>query len=921
MGGVILLFCALFAGVNNASAQDSNETKKITSWHGGDVTNFVYTHVDHQNKKVLDTPKPTKFYLYNVGTGKFVAIDGEYGLRPYLKYRSHGAAMTLGYSTATPDKCKTLADGTTTRPNVIYAGIPGFYEKVGDRTPHPYALGVNLPNRSSDSDWDNMTQSFGPIYNTFIEAAIDGSGDYPFVHRHMHFVRVDEDKDPEGTFTYRIFEELYRKEAKNGEIKIANWYWGAQQGQNEHDKNITKHIYTDGRVTFYINNIKYTEFVDQGKEPATNELTGSDFYKWRFVTEEEMREVVEAQDADQWGGLLANTSYTIDDPYFDTNRSDEYDSWKIEPYGTKAGDTEYRYDWTGRYGDSYNYCERNVLNCESASSTQKGYFTKSGNWDKPELYKIHFDTKDDAKYSYVLLNGAGKVYQDVVLPEEGYYMVTLKGISHGKAAQLFATSGQETQTAELYYDNDNKFDITTFDSEFGVRGAKVGDGWLGIGKDQTFVAWNKREDYDVTKIYTDGTQNYNSTYFRGKFQYVERQDTKLHDIGFEFYKENDDTYNAEVVVKVGSDGKLRIGVQKENVDQQTVQTHMWEWVDGYWYWDGIIRKYKEGYWPTDPEEESYYYDKSFAAFDNVNIYYMGKEEPFLLDEEATSQSYIEEHYTKGKADKDFQNNTVYMKRSFVPNIWNTFMSPVRMTYEQVQAYFGDDTKLAEFSGVNTITSSDTVYLDFKTKKLFTTSELGNMPLSSATEGYAIEPGKMYIIKPGKTSGTDLYQFNDAKPLTYMIGRHDFYNNSMPEKGGSKGLDQGDKKARVYAMTGGTFCAVEADAEGAPIGGDYIFATDGNMYHLDSSIAMKGFRAWINGSDKTGTITGDGAKVLSFGFDIIGSTTYIDGVLDKPAEQTNNVYTLNGQLVRLNAQNLNGLKSGVYVVNGRKVVVK
>lgn len=902
MGGVILLCLALFAGANNAGAQSSsNDAANVkTTWHGGNVDDFTYTQVDHKNLTIKSYG--TKFYLYNVGTGKFVTVDGEYGLKPYLDYRSHGAAMTLGYSTATPDNCKTKADGST-KPDVIYAGITGFYTGVGDRTAHPFALGVNLPNRSSTHGWDKddksgANQSYGPIMNTFVEAALDGSGEYPFVHRHMHFIRVDQDTDPVGTYTYRIFEELSKKDDSGATKKIANWYLGAGKGQNEHTEALSMWPYTDNRMTYYINNINYSEFVDPGNEPATNALTSSDYYKWRFVTEEEMEDVVKAQNADQWGGLLANVSYKINDPYFDTGRTQEFTSWQVEADGNKAGETDYRYDWTGRYGSNYNYVERSQLDCSAANSTQKGYFTKSGNWDKPELYKVHFNTKDDAKYSYVLLNGAGKVYQDVTVPEEGYYMVTLKGLSHGKAAQLFAASALDTQTAELK-DDGGKYNLTEFDENFGIREADPGESITG---DQSFVAWKSRDAYDVTKIYTDGNERYINTYFRGLFQYVERQDAKLHKVGELLYNQNDNTYDVSVIVKVGEAKTLQVGVKKTEVAEQVVQTKMQEY-------NKKKREWKEF------EYESYHYDTSFAAFDNVNIYYMGKKEPFLLDETATSEDYIQQHYTEGKADKDLQNNTVYMKRSFVPNIWNTFMSPVRMTYEQVQAYFGDDTKLAEFSGVNTVTSSDTTYLDFKTKKLFTTSDLGNMPLSSANEGYAIEPGKMYIIKPGKTSGTDVYQFNTDKPLTYMIGRHDFHNNSMPAKGGSEGTDHDMQTRNVYAMTKGTFCYVDANSEAAPGAGDYIFATDGNMYHLTSGLAMKGFRAWIDG-DKT-----NGAKALSFGFDMIGSTTYIDGVLDKPVEQTNNVYTLNGQLVRKNAKNFNGLQSGVYVVNGRKVVVK
>ena len=67
----------------------------------------------------------------------------------------------------------------------------------------------------------------------------------------------------------------------------------------------------------------------------------------------------------------------------------------------------------------------------------------------------------------------------------------------------------------------------------------------------------------------------------------------------------------------------------------------------------------------------------------------------------------------------------------------------------------------------------------------------------------------------------------------------------------------------------------------------------------------------------------------------GIEVEINGVVEKVSGNTNgiaaidadaktvngNVYNLSGQLVRHNAASLDGLAHGVYVVNGKKVVVK
>lgn len=52
---------------------------------------------------------------------------------------------------------------------------------------------------------------------------------------------------------------------------------------------------------------------------------------------------------------------------------------------------------------------------------------------------------------------------------------------------------------------------------------------------------------------------------------------------------------------------------------------------------------------------------------------------------------------------------------------------------------------------------------------------------------------------------------------------------------------------------------------------------------------------------------------------------VDGIMDQTLATNErdkvNVYLLNGQLVRSNAKDLEGLPKGVYIVNGKKYVVK
>ena len=52
----------------------------------------------------------------------------------------------------------------------------------------------------------------------------------------------------------------------------------------------------------------------------------------------------------------------------------------------------------------------------------------------------------------------------------------------------------------------------------------------------------------------------------------------------------------------------------------------------------------------------------------------------------------------------------------------------------------------------------------------------------------------------------------------------------------------------------------------------------------------------------------------------GDATAIDGI-EAEQQHNTNIYNLNGQLVRQGATSTEGLPSGLYIVGGKKVVVK
>lgn len=294
----------------------------------------------------------------------------------------------------------------------------------------------------------------------------------------------------------------------------------------------------------------------------------------------------------------------------------------------------------------------------------------------------------------------------------------------------------------------------------------------------------------------------------------------------------------------------------------------------------------------------YYYDTDFVGVDNFAVRYVGKSKAsiFVLDEDATSTEYMEK--ATGEAYKDV---TVYLKRSFTLNKWNSFVTPVGLTNAQVKQAFGDDVKVAELAGVGGVTGRE-CSIDFRTVDL-------------SQEGIAIKPAQMYLVKPTK-DGVDMnMEFADGTPVSgkmYLIGRCSLDGSKItdgtlkikPTEGQpTEGAEQVDFM--------GTYVAL--DATNGPQAGAYAWS-GGDMYHLKKANAIKGFRGWL--VDHTGN--------NSIKFNIgDGSVTSIDEVIENDrAEKTSDaVYTVDGVKIRDNASSLEGLPAGLYIFKGKTHLVK
>lgn len=259
-----------------------------------------------------------------------------------------------------------------------------------------------------------------------------------------------------------------------------------------------------------------------------------------------------------------------------------------------------------------------------------------------------------------------------------------------------------------------------------------------------------------------------------------------------------------------------------------------------------------------------------------------------------------------------QNLTMYFKRTFQPEKWNSIILPVNLTNAQFESAFGTTAKLSEAREVyqdekslvigfkpveETFVGDQTVYLQANkpyiiwvdeatvaehTNKTWTTNDVGSIT------------GEIYMVDKTQVDGVS-YTYNEATALNPV---------SEPFPIG-EGIDAS------WGLTGLQFQASYDPAQSLVIG-DYGWNA-GNLYHLRKAHTMKGYRCWLT---PTWASASQSQTSLSFGF----GQGELTGVETAPsAEQQGELKIFNLQGQRLSS--LQGVQPGVYIVNGKKMVVK
>ena len=221
------------------------------------------------------------------------------------------------------------------------------------------------------------------------------------------------------------------------------------------------------------------------------------------------------------------------------------------------------------------------------------------------------------------------------------------------------------------------------------------------------------------------------------------------------------------------------------------------------------------------------------------------------------------------------NATVKMKRGLSSEYWNTFCVPFSLTKEQLQTVLDDEVEIVEFARVD----GKTLYFE-KTDK--------------------IEAGKPYLIKP---ANFDRVYSEDMEPITFE--NVDIVAATANTNSGS---EAGTVTIGDYDFVG-TYVRYSMANDGTELG-----MTTKNKLSKPSATPkniMRGLRCFF----RHNTTNGAGAKVI-----IGGELTSIEEI-DAPVRRVSGVYHISGQYVRADWNNGSGLPRGLYIVDGKKMVVR
>ena len=588
-----------------------------------------------------------------------------------------------------------------------------------------------------------------------------------------------------------------------------------------------------------------------------------EYSTWRVLTMAQISALL-SENSDNMTSAL-DLSYRLDCPGFSRGNKD-IKEWKVSNFSTGTNG-----EW--RFGLEKLYNTHNTLTGTGESSLDKydknnlssstPYTFDGKTYTELENYQRHL-----GKYFCAdVKNMRGVIYQDVEIKAPGSYLIECKGYSTTTKAKIFAS----------WFDKDGKEDKSLVHQN--------------VLNQVSYMSKAEQEALHVSEQNMD----YAGKNFYGQRKYI---NTVLIQV-----PENKD----------GIYGKIRFGlIIGDDQNDTKLDAAVNEW----------------------------------TVFDDFRLLYASdnKSTDLILDEDRDNLDYLV------NCSNTYKNTVLHLNKTFKKDKWNSFVLPVSLKRDQFRQAFGANARLAKLSG---LTSSE---IQFQTVNMDAITD--NSPVLDAYTPYIIFPTKIhtdntkvspaYVANLSTTNG----ESNDYK-VVVKANHYDIPNVTFETTSANKNdLSQMDTKTWVSNVTTevansngtmkayGTFARTFGSEATQDKDGVYHFNNNydilegrdnligcyffdkGNLYRSDSRPrGLRGFSCWfkpVNGS------SGIGTKVNLYIDGVANGTTGIDEVAFGDEEPTGKaakgIYNMNGQLVS-NGSDTTNLPAGMYIVNGKKCVVR
>ena len=299
--------------------------------------------------------------------------------------------------------------------------------------------------------------------------------------------------------------------------------------------------------------------------------------------------------------------------------------------------------------------------------------------------------------------------------------------------------------------------------------------------------------------------------------------------------------------------------------------------------------------------------------DNMTLTYMGnpqtKEYGFGVDAYGTYSQVDKYKYSS-------DGYVFYLSRKFVEGVWSSLTLPVNLSVSQLREAFGENMELVKLTGLNPQNPQQIFFepVNFSGGEIL---EAGQCYLVKVTkEPVCPENEEFTFRRINEELGEEAYVETNVDEVSYAYGNvYQFLGVSCPG-GISNGKVSGETDGKELTWTAYYYHPNDIEKPYAAPEGSYVMS-GGNMYHLSSE--------WSNGLIGTAWYieeTNPTSETKTLVIDNGNGTTDINGIVtETPAEKAaEGVYTINGQKIASD-KSLNDLPKGIYIVNGKKHIVR